>query len=273
MQFHQTMNKTAARSGAPLRRVSRGRATWVRALGALAMIGALFAATPAEAFRFTPIVQDFKPSGREAVKNFTVTNTTPGRLAVEIRMARRSIAPDGTETLTPEDKDFIVFPSQVALEPGKTQTVQVRWVGAPDPKAELSYRIIAEQLPVELDKTRQDVASIRLLIKYEGSVYVVPKGVKSEIQLEGLRRVTGKDGKAQLEVSLANRGSAHGIVRAPKLALTDSQGGHLTLSGEAVKGLDNVNILAGGMRHVLLPWPAKLKPGNVTGKLDSKIER
>ena len=238
-----------------------------------ALLLAVFLATPAGAFRFTPIVQDFQPTGRESVKNFTVTNTTAERLAVEVKMARRAINPDGGDVLTPEDKDFIVFPAQVALEPGKSQVVQVRWVGEPEPKTELAYRIIAEQLPIELDKARQDVASIRLLIKYEGSVYVLAKGAKAEIRLDGLRRVDGKDGKAELEVTLVNRGGAHGIVRAPKLTVADAQGAGVTLDGEAAKALDNVNILAGGTRRVRLPWPAKLKPGNVTGNIDFKVER
>lgn len=242
-------------------------------LAALALVLALVTSAPAQAFRFTPIVQDFHPTGREAVKNFTVTNTTPERIAVEIKMAKRAIGPDGHETLTPEDRDFVVFPAQVALEPGKSQAVQVRWVGEPDPKAELAYRIIAEQLPVELDKARQDIASIRLLIKYEGSVYIVPKGVKADVRLDGLRRVEGKDGKAQLEVSLSNKGTAHGILRLPRLTVTDAQGGQAAIAGDDAKDLDNINILAGSTRRVLLPWPAKLNPGNVTGELAFKIER
>ena len=239
----------------------------------LALTLGLFIAAPAQAFRLTPIVQDFQPAGRGAVQNFLITNTTPERIAVEIKMAKRSIAVDGTETLTPEQNDFVVFPAQIALEPGKNQTIQVRWIGEPDPKAELAYRIIAEQLPVELDRSRQDIASIRLLIKYEGSVYVAPKGVKPHVGLDSLRHVTTKDGKAGLEVNLANKGNAHGILRSAELTVTDAKGGSVTLKGDAAKAMENINILAGGSRRIVLPWPAALTSQEVKGKLTAKVER
>ncbi|MCF3630271.1 fimbria/pilus periplasmic chaperone [Thalassospiraceae bacterium LMO-SO8] len=267
MRF-QPIFETVAHDGA----LSRRRGAH-RGFAAFVLLLALVAATPASAFRLTPIVEDFQPTGREAVKNFTVTNTTPERIAVEIRMMKRAIRPDGQEILTPEDKDFVVFPTQVALEPGKSQAVQVRWVGDPEPKTELAYRIIAEQLPVELDKARQDIASIRLLIKYEGSVYILPKGAKADVSMTGLRPAKGTDGKPGLQVTLVNKGLAHGIVREAKLALTDSAGGKVTLSGAAAKALENINVLAGGTRNVVLPWPAGLKAGEVKGTLEAKVER
>lgn len=240
---------------------------------ALAAAALAFVPAPANAFRLTPIVQDFAPVGRDAVKNFEVTNTTPERIAVEIRMAQRAIETDGNEILTPEEEDFTVYPSQIVVEPGKSQTVQVRWLGDPEPKAELAYRIIAEQLPVELDAARQDVASVRLLVKYEGSVYIVPKGAEADIALTGVNRIDGTDGSSLLQVQLENRGNAHGIVREPTLTLTDSKGTSVTLAGEQVDGLDNVNVLAGGTRHVLFPWPDELQPGNIEGRLESEVDR
>lgn len=244
-----------------------------RPLAALILLLAAFTATPAAAFNLTPMVEDFQPAGRETVKNFTVSNTTGQRIAVEIKMARRTMKPDGGSLLAPADKDFVVFPAQVALEPGTSQSVQVRWVGEAEPKTELAYRIVAEQLPVSLEKTRQDVASVRMLIRYEGSVYVMAKDAKADIRLDGLRRVEGKDGKTALEATLVNRGGAHGIVHAPKLALTDARGTRATIDGQAAKALDNINVLAGATRRVLLPWPANLKAGTVTGTLESKVGR
>lgn len=240
---------------------------------ALAAVAFAFIPAPANAFRLTPIVQDFAPVGRDAVKNFRVTNTTPDSIAVEVRMARRAIETDGEEVLTPEEEDFTVYPGQIVVEPGKTQTIQVRWLGDPEPTTELAYRIIAEQLPVELDAAQQDVASVRLLVKYEGSVYIVPKGAEADIALTGVARIDGDDGSDRLQVRLANRGDAHGIVRNPSLTLTDSQGTSVTLSGEQADALNNINILAGGTRHVSLPWPNGLQPGNIEGQLESEIGR
>jgi len=124
-----------------------------------------------------------------------------------------------------------------------------------------------------LDKARQDIASIRLLIKYEGSVYILPKGAKADVSMTGLRPAKGADGKPGLQVTLVNKGRAHGIVRETTLALTDSAGGKVTLSGAAAKALENINILAGGTRDVVLPWPAGLKAGAVKGTLEAKVER
>ena len=108
-------------------------------------------AEPASAFRFIPFIAEFEPSGSGANRTYTVENTSDNRIAVEISVYKRGMNLDGTDRLQDADDDFIVYPTQVVLEPNRKQAIRVQFIGEPAPDRELAYRIVAEQLPVELD--------------------------------------------------------------------------------------------------------------------------
>jgi P pilus assembly chaperone PapD len=151
------------------------------------------------------------------------------------------------------------------LQPKASQVVRAKYSGDPSPKAEIAYRIIAEETPLHLKRDTPG-ASVFLTVRYVGSVYVVPKGTKADVVLVSASPVTGPKGQ-QLELVLENKGSRHAIL--DSAALTISGGGVTKPMDKAVveKALNGENILAQSRRRVLLPWPQGVPFGAVTADL------
>lgn len=227
---------------------------------AIAGVMAVLAGT-AGAFQIVPITQDFDPSGRRANQVFQVENDRDEPVTVTIAMAQRVVDIDGRETQLETD-DFTVFPTEIILQPKTSRAVRVQWIGDPAPAAELPFRIIAEETPLNMRRDSPG-ASVFLTVRYVGSVYVVPKGARHQVVVAS----AGAAGNGQIEVVLENKGNRHAVLDNP--TLTVSGGGvskaiDLKAVAETVNG---ENILAGSKRRFLLPWPAGLPVGAVTAEL------
>jgi fimbrial chaperone protein len=219
---------------------------------------------PAQSFQLVPITQDFAPSGRGATRTFQLQNETADPVAITVAILARAMDENGQET-NAETEDFIVVPEQAVVPANGTQTVRVQWIGDPSPSKELAYRIIAEQVPVAFT-ARPRGGAVQVVVRYVGSVYVVPQGAQADIRVESAAARSDPDGKPRLELVLANKGAAHGVIDEPVLAL--SAGGRTRELGEdALPGLSGTNILAGSRRRLLLPWPADLPAGPVEASL------
>ncbi|WP_207476684.1 fimbrial biogenesis chaperone [Arenibaculum pallidiluteum] len=227
------------------------------------VLGLLAGIPAAQAFRLVPIEIEFAPSGRGATQIVRVENDRSDPAAIEIRMMGREMTADGEDRLTPADDSFVVHPAQIVLMPGQGQSVRVQWAGPSAPDRELPFRLVAEQLPVDLGAAPPQGGQVRLLVRYVASVYVAPQGARPDVQVARANSAPG----GMLELVLVNRGTAHRILREP--VLTVSGGGRsVTLQGEALKGLGGENILAGVERRFLLPWPGGLPQGAITASLN-----
>lgn len=245
----------------------------------LALLLAL-APLSARAFRFVPFTAEFDPAGADANQTFKVENNSKERIAVEIGVYRRAMNLDGSDELSSAEDDFVVFPAQVVLEPEKSQVVRVQWIGDPKPERELAYRIVAEQLPVDLEPAEGTGGSVRILVRYMGSIYVRSPGAEPDVVLESAEPAESDQGERQLAITLRNRGRAHAILRNLELSLVgeaDSDGdpASLTLPSEELEGMSGENILADQSRRFVLPWPAKLAfdPVDVTFQFDGAAGR
>jgi fimbrial chaperone protein len=217
-------------------------------------------------------VQDFEPAGRGSTQTFRLENTGTQPAAVEISIHALDITPEGEERRTPAEGAFSVFPPQVVLPPRGTQVLRVQWRGPPQLERELVYRLIAEQLPVELQKREQTGARINLLLRYEAILYVAPKGAKGELRLVSTEAAT-RDGKPALAITIENRGNAHARLVDPKLELTAGTGQKVNLGPRDLEELAGVSVLAGKTRRFQVPWPRGLPVGPVSGQITFDMER
>jgi len=247
----------------------------MRRIPSLFLIAALFAlaAGDAGAFRFSPFRSKFEPSGPESNQLFLVENNTGAPASVQIRIADRQIDVDGGETTRDNEKDFAIYPAQMILQPRSNRSVRVQWIGDPNLKEERAYRIIAEQLPVNLSKEKPRTSSVKFLVSYHGALFVTPPGLSQNVRLDFFGVTPEPDQKRMLELVMQNRGTQHALLRDLKLEIKDDKGKVVTLTGDkALKGMTGESILAKHRRRFLLPWPGDLRgtPKQVEFTFDKK---
>lgn len=231
--------------------------------------------SPVLAFKLDPISRVFEPAGAGATQSYQIINDTSEQIAVEISMAQRKMSLEGKETTEKADDDFLVYPSQIVLPPGGVQSVRVTWLGNPNPEKELAYRIIAEQLPINLKKpepseTQTITGSVKVMFRYLGSVYIRPKNAQSKVMISNVSQEKGADGKEQLAITFDNQGNRRAVLSELNLNLTSQQGNQISLKPEELEGINNGVILAGNQRRFLIPWPKQLPVGQVTAKFTFK---
>jgi fimbrial chaperone protein len=240
---------------------------------AFVLLLSVAAVDEANAFRFSPFRAKFDPSGDGANQLFTVENNTDEPASVQLRIATREVDVDGGEKNVDADKDFMIYPAQMVLEPHATRSVRVQWAGDANLKEEKAYRIIAEQLPVNLDKEKPKTSAVKFLVTYRGALFVTPPGLAQDVTVDFVGETNNASGKKMLEIVLHNRGTQHALLRNLKLNIKDDKGNVITLSGEdALKGITGEGILAGHRRQFLMPWPKDLngKPVHIDFTFDKQ---
>lgn len=178
---------------------------------------------------------------------------------------------NGVEMLTDASSLFFVYPTQVLVPPNGMQTIRVQWLGEPEVKKELPFRIIAEQLPIQMTPGGSGVS---ILITYQGSVYILPDEIRFGVDLVSIERddtpplESNSDNKKRLSVRLENTGNSHMLLTNPVLTVESRGFGGVVLSrvqltSEELVGLAGENILAGNQRVFSIPWPVGLKDGEL----------
>lgn len=210
----------------------------------------------AQAFTFSPFRVKFEPAGAGANQLFTVENDTNTPASVQIRIVTREVGVDGGEKNTDAEKDFTIYPAQMVLKPHAKRSVRVQWLGDPKLKEEKAYRIIAEQLPVNLDKEKPKTSAVKFLVSYRGALFVTPPGLAHNVTLDFTGTTQDATGKKMLEIVLHNRGTQHALLRNLKLDIKDDKGNTASLAGEnQLKGVTGEGILAKHRRRFMVPRP------------------
>lgn len=214
------------------------------------------------AFELVPISRQFESSGSGATQTYELVNQSREYVAVEMRTVSRQIDANGTETLTEAEDDFLIFPAQIILDPGARQSVRVSYIGDPAPSRELAYRLVAEQLPIEglglplkAPENAESSGQVRVLMKYQGSLYVRPPGARAKLQVVEAAGKKLHDGAAQLDLKLANVGTARAEFDDHEIRINSQEKSSSWIS---LRSLKAAAIMAGAERQVTLPWPAKL---------------
>ncbi|MBE9029817.1 molecular chaperone [filamentous cyanobacterium LEGE 11480] len=225
----------------------------------------------AQAFRLKPISRVFRPTGTESTQSYEIHNTTKALLAVEVNTAKRSMNLQGKETLTPADDDFMIYPPQILLKPGESQTVRVTWLGNPKPEQELAYRLIAAQLPINLEPKKiqatgtQVSAGVKLAMRYEGSLYIRPFQAKADVVVEKMEAKM-QGAKRMLAVTLHNRGTSRAILLDSQLELNGGIPAKVFTANE-MNVIKQPVLLVNHKRQILVPYPVGATEGSFTGKL------
>lgn len=224
----------------------------------------------ATAFSFSPMTTSISPSGATAVVTYKVTNESDQQTAVSIKVTTRMLDSSGVEKNEPADKLFLVFPARVVLKPNSSQNVKVQYRGNPAITSEASYRVIAEQLPV--DFTKSTTSGVSILLTYVAALYVSPKNVAPKLILSKAIGVQ-QDAKNGLMVTVKNEGTKHALLSNPQIRIKQSSGlAPQEFSGDSASGIDGQNILALSERTFFVPWEAAVTGATYEGDFNAEIE-
>jgi len=219
-----------------------------RALTALIL---LVASVQAFAFNFTPIDVTLRPAGSGATQTFSVENPSPSPVAIEITMHSRAMSLDGEDILESADDLFIVYPSQLILQPGARQSVRVQWTGPAALDEERAFRLIAEELPIDLGGEEEEGAGLDLLVRYVASLYVQPQGTEARVSLD-----TEIDDES-IALMIRNEGTMRAVLRSEDYAIY-ADGEPVELNSVQLDALGAVNVLAGHTRRLPIPDSSNL---------------
>lgn len=230
-------------------------------------------------FYLNPMIANLAPAGRESSQAFEVANASQEQpVAVELYMAKREIAIDGSETYIPEEaeNDFLIYPPQTYLKPGEAQTVRITWLGDPNPPQELAYRLIAQQVPLDTDTQSTNIqgreVNVTTLVRYAGSVYITPEGATPNVTLDNVVHQKSETGEDELVITFHNQGTAHTLLNDLTLGITPANptknSPTITLTPEMLIGISGENILAQSKRQFRLPYPEELPVGDVDVTFD-----
>jgi len=218
----------------------------------------------ASAFQLVPMSAVIETEAPSPVVVFTINNTTSEAIAIQLRTVTREILPDGTEINGDAREQLQVFPSQLILSPGTSQTVRVRWIGAATPEREIPFRLVAEQLPINLDRTTEDASGVQFMLRYRATVYVRPPGTAPEIVVVDV----ATDPEAEtVTITAENRGTRHQSFPEGRIGLAATDGAgepEVILPMSEIDAFIPVNLLPGRTRRVVVPLnQLPFAPGDV----------
>lgn len=137
------------------------------------------------------------------------------------------------------------------------------------PSKELSYRLIAEQLPIDLEKSKNKKASIKVLLRYMAALYVNSNDYSSEVNFLGLKKADNK-----LAFEFENKGKRHQVLANLHLKIIDEKKKkEVSLAPEDLKGMTGENILAESKRIFLLPREGKLADIDPSSKVKISFDK
>ncbi len=196
-------------------------------------------------FTFSPMSETIELKGERKGAQFTIQNEGASNIAVELTVKERVMDEEGKEELK-DTNDVSIFPPQIIVSPGVKRTIRVSYNGKDDIKMEKNYRVIAEQLPLNVDEKNKSNTGIKMLMKYVAALYAAPDNTKSEIQLLS-QTSNGKEMKLVIE----NKGGRHQLINNPVIKFLH-KGNKGEIKASDLPGLAGENILAGHKRIFII---------------------
>ncbi len=218
------------------------------------------------AFKFSPMSTSIGVQDKKNSTLFYLENDSDQPIAVTASVVRREMSIEGVETNKKVDDEVTVYPNQLIIPPNEKRSVKVTWVGKKAPSSELAYRLIAEQLPIDLDKNKKQKASIKVLLRYVAALYVEPEDFASEISLKKMQ-INDK----QVAFLVANNGKKHQVLSNLSLYVTGKK--NFSIEGDELKGMTGENVLALSQRIFRFPKTGKFADIQPNDKVKINFEK
>lgn len=196
---------------------------------------------PVQAFDVNPVVSVIEIPGDGAGITLTLRNPRKEALPVSFEIVERRINEDGSESTQPADDQFVIFPPQAVVAPGKSQAIRVQWIGAA-PQTSRSFTLFAAEEAVDL--TERKGASVQTVFRIGASVHVAAKKSVSKPVL-----LASAPAEKGVTVTLGNEGDRYYYVDETTLTFGDKKIGGFEVGAHAVRTL----VPPGARRSFVIP--------------------
>lgn len=210
----------------------------------------------------SPISLEFSPT--EQAQGVWLSNTGTSTLRAQVRVQQWTQA-DGAEQLT-ATQELAASPPIVEIAPGQQQLVRIIRLQPTASTRELSYRLLVDELPDEIQQRQS--TGLQLLLRYSVPVFVLPQGTppiplgKAAPATDVSVLTANLDSSAHgTSVSIVNQGTKR--VRISQLVYVNADGSRV----EIVPGLLGY-VLAGQRMQWPVLLPESARPG---GQLKAKF--
>ena len=126
------------------------------------------------AFKFSPMSITINPSSGEKSTVAYLENDSSSPIAIQITLANRVMDSNGNETYPEVVDELQVYPSQMIIPPYEKKSIKVTYTGKDIGEIEKAFRIISEQLPIEVDKKEKKKTNIKNRVLLHIQLFVSP---------------------------------------------------------------------------------------------------
>ena len=216
----------------------------------------LSASVPLFAFQFSPLEQEFSPSGTNSTKTYTIVNDSNDSIAVEISALTRDLDKDGKELNETAAAYFSIVPSKVIVKPQSSQIIRVQYRGPRTVPTELAFRLRAEQITYTQGRADAGQSMFNFLYVYTTSLYITPTRVAVKVSADSAVPTLTADGRQMMALTISNSGTVHQLLNGVTVeVLNTSTRQSVLYEGDALGFVNGLNLLAGKSVNVLVAWP------------------
>ena len=225
------------------------------------------------ALQLIPMKFTLRPTGRDSNVTITVKNQNDQPEAVQIFVTTRNVDLDGNENNEEDEDNFLIYPPQLIVHPNSQKTVRLSWIGDPLITDELAYRLVAEQLPIDLGDGEEEEENdaprlaLKLLFRYEAAFYVTPFKCAPNVTIVSTEEITKEDGSQYIAITFENDGNTHQYLLDMYITINamEKEGSlikTITLTPEDIQRIGTWNILANSKRRFFIPIPEDFPTGH-----------
>ena len=185
----------------------------------------------AAAYQVSPMIKTIEPTGSGSVMQLKITNTDAAPLALELT-GLRVITDDKGDVQRNEDlTDLMIFPMQTSIPPGRSQVVQVRYVGDQELDVGRVYAIQIAQLPIKvLGSTGEVGTQVKIGLSFLSHILVQNSNTNAELVISDI----SKSDTGAIAFVAHNVGKATALLREAEWLVTDDSGNTKTITAENV---------------------------------------
>lgn len=152
---------------------------------------------------------------------YTLTNSNSYPIAVNFSVLQVVDNNKKKETRIQTDK-VSVHPTQLVIKKGESKKVRVRYTGKKLPNIQEVYRVIAQELDINVkDEVRELLtekltAKVKMRYSYEGLLFVNRLDALSKLEISSFKELSSNNNKRVIDLSITNNGTASDVLSIKK---------------------------------------------------------